>query len=186
MTKIGNGFLGVPLAFALGGFSGWGQTASTPATALNAVQSASKAYRLTWTITDVDGGKRIGTQHFAMVVVSGTKTEVKLGSRVPIATGSANAASPLVQRQFTYLDVGLNIEAYVDEVANGMKLRSKVEQSGVVEDKSSADLHEPVIRQTRMEGTSLVMLGKPLTLGSLDVPGGTRHLDIEVLMEAAR
>jgi hypothetical protein len=26
-------------------------------------------------------------------------------------------------------------------------------------------------------------LGKPLVLGSIDIPGSTRHLDVEVVME---
>src|SRR5215471_17445698 len=33
-----------------------------------------KTYRLTYTITETDGGKRVGTQHFAMVVVTGQRT----------------------------------------------------------------------------------------------------------------
>ena len=47
-----------------------------------------KTYRLTYTVTDMDGDKRIGTQHFSMVVVSGQETRLKQGSKIPIATGS--------------------------------------------------------------------------------------------------
>jgi hypothetical protein len=46
-----------------------------------------------------------------------------------------------------------------------------------------ANVQEPVIRQTVLEGTSAMKAGKPLTLGSLDVEGTTRHIDIEVVAE---
>jgi hypothetical protein len=42
---------------------------------------------------------------------------------------------------------------------------------------------EPVVRQTVLEGTSFLTPGKPLVLGSLDIPGSARHLDVEVVME---
>jgi hypothetical protein len=42
---------------------------------------------------------------------------------------------------------------------------------------------DAVIRQTVLEGTSFLNPGKAMMLGSVDVPGSTRHLDVEVLME---
>ena len=48
-----------------------------------------KNYRLTYTVTEMDGGKQIGTQHYAMVLASGQTTSLKLGNRVPVVTGPA-------------------------------------------------------------------------------------------------
>src|SRR5579871_444475 len=53
-----------------------------------------KAYRITYAITDVDNGKRMGSQHLALVVVTGDKSMVKHGSRVPIVTGMFAKESP--------------------------------------------------------------------------------------------
>jgi type II secretory pathway component GspD/PulD (secretin) len=145
-----------------------------------------KTYRLIYTITESDDGKRVGTQHFSLVVVSGQRTTLKQGSKVPIATGSYNSGSSTAQTQFTYLDIGLNLDASLDESVNGVRLRSKVEQSGIAEHTTIADVQEPVIRQTVLEGTSILTPGKPLVLGSLDLPGSTRHLDVEVVMEVVR
>jgi type II secretory pathway component GspD/PulD (secretin) len=145
-----------------------------------------KTYRLTYTITETDDGKRVGTQHVSLVVVSGQRTTLKQGSKVPIATGSYNSGSSTAQTQFTYLDIGLNLDASLDESVNGVRLRSKVEQSGIAERTTIADVQEPVIRQTVLEGTSILTPGKPLVLGSLDLPGSTRHLDVEVVMEVVR
>jgi type II secretory pathway component GspD/PulD (secretin) len=143
-----------------------------------------KTYRLTYTITESDGSKRIGVQHYALIVVSGQRTVLKQGSKVPIATGSYSATGASgAQTQFTYLDVGMNFDATLEEFVNGVRLRTKVEQLSIAEEKSGVGLQDPVIRQTALEGTSFLALGKPLVLGSLDIPGSTRHMDVEVVME---
>jgi type II secretory pathway component GspD/PulD (secretin) len=143
-----------------------------------------KIYRLTFTTTETDGGKRVGVQHFAMVVAAGQRTVMKQGSKVPIATGSYNATGNTgAQTQFTYIDVGMNFDAMLDELANGARLRSKVEQLSIAEQTSGVGVADPIIRQSALEGTSFLTLGKPLVLGSIDIPGSTRHLDVEVVME---
>ncbi len=143
-----------------------------------------KTYRLTYTVTETDGGKRIGLQHFSMVIAAGAKTELKQGSRVPLITGSYTAGSASTQSQFTYVDIGLSVEAALDQSTDGLNLRSKIEQSSLAEDKSSLSTPDPIIRQSVLEGTASLTLNKPLALGSLDIPGSTRHLDIEVLLDS--
>jgi type II secretory pathway component GspD/PulD (secretin) len=145
---------------------------------------AKKTYRLTFTTTETDGGKRVGVQHFAMVVVAGQRTVMKQGSKVPIATGSYNATGNTgAQTQFTYIDVGMNFDVNLDEFANGVRLRSKVEQLGIAEQTSGLGSQDPIIRQSLLEGTSFLTAGKPMVLGSIDIPGSTRHLDVEVMLE---
>jgi len=152
---------------------------------INDLDRPKKAYRLIYTITETEGGKRVGTQHFAMIVAAGQRTVLKQGSKVPIATGSYSATgSSGAQMQFTYTDVGMNFDATLDEFANGVRLRTKVEQLTVAEQMSGVGSQDPVIRQSTLEGTSFLALGKPLVLGSMDIPGSTRHLDVEVVMEA--
>jgi type II secretory pathway component GspD/PulD (secretin) len=154
---------------------------------INDLDRPRKAYRLIYTITETDGDKRVGTQHFAMIVAAGQRTVLKQGSKVPIATGSYSAASTSgAQTQFTYVDVGMNFDATLDEFANGVRLRTKVEQLSVAEQMSGVSSQDPVIRQSSLEGASFLTLGKPLVLGSMDIPGATRHLDVEVVMEAVR
>ena len=145
-----------------------------------------KTYRLTFTITESDGGKKIGVQHTSMVIANGQRTTMKNGSKVPVATGSYNTAGATSQTQFTYLDVGINIDATLNEVAGGAQLKAKVEQSSIGEDKLIAGIQEPVVRQSVMEGTSMLQIGKPEVVGALDITGSTRHLDIEVVMEPVK
>jgi hypothetical protein len=151
----------------------------------------SKTYRLTYTVTELDGKQRIGTEHFSMIVVTGQPTSLKQGSKVPVATGTYNpgnaptsaGSAPGVQTQFTYLDVGMNFSATLDETEHGARLNSKVEESSVGEDKTISGVNEPVIRQTVLQGASFLTLNRPLMLGSVDIIGTTRHIDIEVVMD---
>jgi type II secretory pathway component GspD/PulD (secretin) len=145
-----------------------------------------KTYRVTYTISETDAGKRIGVQHFAVIVVGGQRTLLKQGSRVPISTGTIKADTT-PQNQMQYLDVGMNFDVTLVESGSGvMALRSKVEQSSVAEEKSGFGALDPVIRQTLLEGSAFLTAGKPVTLGSLDVAGSTRHLDVEVVMEPVK
>ncbi len=145
-----------------------------------------KTYRVSYTITETDSGKHVGMQRFSMIVVSGGRTTLKQGSKVPVVTGTYNPGSSSAQTQMTYLDVGMNFDASLDEFVDGVRLRTKVEQSGIAEEKSGVGAQDPIVRQTVLEGTSILVPGKALTLGSLDIPGTTRHLEIEVVLEAVR
>jgi hypothetical protein len=141
-------------------------------------------YRLAYTLTVVDAGKRTGVQHFTMTVSAPTnRGSVKMGEKVPVATGSYSANAN-VQTQFTYLDVGISISATVAEDANGISLNSKVEQSSVAPVRVTiSGVSEPVIRQMVLENTSQIVPGKSVALGSLDIPDSTSHIEIEVSVE---
>ena len=142
-----------------------------------------KTYRLIYTLTEMDAGKRVGVQHFAMIVVTGQRTTLKQGSKIPVVTGSYNPGTSNAQTQVTYLDIGMNFDATLDEFVNGVRLRTKVEQLGIGEEKSGLGAQDPIVRQTALEGTSFLTPGKPLMLGSVDIPGSTRHQDVEVVLE---
>jgi hypothetical protein len=144
-----------------------------------------KIYRLTYTMTEKDSGKTIGVQHFSLIVASGSRTVFKQGSRVPVVT-STNSSPENPKTEFTYLDLGQEIEASLDGYLDGVRLRTKVVQSSIAEDKSEVGRQDPVIRQTTFEGTSTLVQGKPLVLGSLDVAGSTRQQQVEVVSELVR
>jgi type II secretory pathway component GspD/PulD (secretin) len=154
---------------------------------INDLDRPKKNYRLTYTVTELDGGKLVNTEHYAMVMASGQTTTLKQGSKVPVATGSYSAGgsnSAGVQTQFTYIDVGMNFDVTLTAMGDNAMLKSAVEQSSVAPEKSEvAGVHEPIIRQASLKGIALLAPGKPQMLGSMDIPGSTTHLDIEVLMQ---
>jgi len=147
------------------------------------VDRARKAYRLTYSIRDLDGGKSSSVRHVSLVVLSGGKTVVKQGSRVPIMTGSFDTESSKADTQVQYVDVGLNIEASLEASPDGVRLRTRVEQSSVADDKPGASSQDPVIRQADLEGVSTLVVGKPLVLGTMDIPGTPSQQEIEVVAE---
>jgi hypothetical protein len=189
--KMVHGILSVALAFAAA--HGMAQTAngSTPAAAGPA--RTGTPYRLTYTLTETDSGKKIGIQHYSMVVVEGGRTTLKNGSKVPVATGSYNSGvstgvpSIGVQTQFTYLDVGINIDSTLSFPAEGKwQVGVKVEQSSVAESVTISGVTEPIVRQSVLQAATQLTLGKPQIVGTVDFTGSTRHLDVEVVMELVK
>lgn len=142
-----------------------------------------KTYRLTFTISD--GGANGGSQHFVMIVGSGNKTTLKQGTRVPIVTGTYGTGSDQ-NTQVQYMDVGINLDATLDGHGDEMRLRTKIEQTSVAEEKSSVGIQDPVIRQSVLEGESAIVMGKPVVLGLVDIPGNGRRVEVSVLAEAVK
>lgn len=138
-----------------------------------------KAYRVTYTFTDIENGKPAGVHRLTLVVVAGDKSIAKHGNRVPIVTGMADKDSPAQSSQVQYLDVGLTVEASLD----GDRLRSKLEQSNVADEKSGMGVQDPIVGQTMLEASTDLKPGKTLPLGSIDIPGTTRRQDVEVTAE---
>ena len=145
-----------------------------------------RAYRVTYTITDTESGKPAATKHLSLVVLSGNKTVLKQGTRVPLVTGSTGPDANPNSTQVQYIDIGLNIEAGIDSTAQVVQLRSLIEQSSIAEERSGIGTQDPVIRQTKLEQVSTLAPGKPLALGSLDLPDSSRHEEVEVVAEPIR
>jgi type II secretory pathway component GspD/PulD (secretin) len=143
-----------------------------------------KAYRLTYTVTETGSGQTNGGQHVTLIVTSGDTTDFKQGSKLPIVTGIYPQGEQPQHSDVQYQDVGLEIEATLNGYADGVHLRSKIAQSNVSDEKSSIGVEDPVFHQTTLEGTATLVPGKPLILGSLDIPGTNRHQQVEVVSEA--
>lgn len=102
----------------------------------------------------------------------GQKADLKIGSRIPVATGSYQTGaataivSSLVNTQFTYLDVGVEIEItpvvhYDRDVSLKIKIVSSQEQSQV----NIGGITEPVISQRTAEQTVRLKEGEVNILG---------------------
>jgi general secretion pathway protein D len=92
--------------------------------------------------------------------VDGQKATMKVGSRIPIATGSYQTGaatalvSSLVNTQFQYIDVGVNIELTPTVHAdNDVTLKLKIEDSSDSNNVTISGVSEPVIAQKTSEQT---------------------------------
>ncbi len=105
----------------------------------------------------------------------GQKATLKIGERIPIATGSfatptaaAASASPLVNTQFQYIDVGVNIEMLPTIHFNGdVSLKLKVEISSETGSTTISGVTEPIIGQQSVEETIRLKEGESNLLGGL-------------------
>ncbi len=104
----------------------------------------------------------------------GQKASLKIGTRVPIATGSYNAgvstgiASIGVQTQFTYIDVGVNIDMTPTvHYDRQITLKMKVDVSQVQSNVTISNVTEPVIGQNVAEQTIQLREGEPSILAGI-------------------
>ena len=141
-----------------------------------------KSYRLTYTLAEFDNGHRVGVQHFAMDIVVGQHVVLKQGNKVPTITG-INTPDSTLPPSFTYIDVGVNFDSTLDQLGNGLRLRSKIDESTATDVVTVRNSSEPVIRQVTLEGTTAIVPGKPVNIGGIDIFGSTRHIDVEVIAE---
>ncbi len=142
-----------------------------------------KTYRLTYTISD--GSAQGGPQRFVMIVGSGNKMTLKQGARVPIVTGTYGTGSDQ-NTQVQYMDVGISLDATLEGHGDEMRLRTKIEQTSVAEEKSNVGIQDPVIHQSVMEGESAIALGKPIVLAAVDMPGSGKRVEVSVVAEAVK
>lgn len=162
-----------------------GASPSPPEMAEMAKTTISVPYRLTYTLTEMNGGKRAGSQRYVIIVNASPKyfspsyesrpAHLKLGSRIPISTGGGPGSTG---NQTAYIDIGMKIDATLRLVDKGLALSTHIDQSSIDPQKSST--LGPVIRQASFETTTLLNANKPTVIGNVDLPGTTRTLQIQV------
>ena len=116
--------------------------------------------------------------------VDGQKATLKIGQRVPVATGSfssglstAAAISPLVNTQFNYIDVGVNVDMTPHIHANHeVSMKILFEISSVVSYSNIGGINQPVIGQDRIEHEIRLREGEVNLIGGLMEDSNTSSL----------
>jgi general secretion pathway protein D len=113
--------------------------------------------------------------------LDGQKASLKIGERVPIAVGSftagSSAVSALVNTQFQYIDVGVNID--ITPTVHGsheVTLKISIDISAVDSEVSVGGIQQPVIGQRRIEHTIRLKEGEVNLLGGLLEDSSTRAI----------
>jgi len=113
----------------------------------------------------------------------GQKASLKIGERVPVATGSFQPGiggvgiNPLVNTQFNYIDVGVNIDITphvhgMDEVT----LKMAMDISAVDSYQNIGGINQPVIGQRKMEAEIRMKEGEVNILGGIMEETTTKSL----------
>jgi general secretion pathway protein D len=106
--------------------------------------------------------------------VDGQKASLKIGDRVPVATGSFQPGiggvgiNPLVNTQFQYLDVGVNIDI-TPKVHAGREVTLKIlmDISSVTSQSNIGGISQPVIGQRKIEHEIRLKEGEVNILGGI-------------------
>jgi len=114
-----------------------------------------------------------GSRHYTLLTDSNRKAVFKAGNRVPVASGST---------EYTYLDIGANIECIVGEMNSKLTLHGSLDLSTVAPvDPSvrSGNSPNPTVVQTKVTLDTGIELGKPTVIASIDDPASARQFQVE-------
>jgi general secretion pathway protein D len=120
----------------------------------------------------------------------GQKTTLKVGERVPIATGSfqagvgvgaaggAGVVNPLVNTQFTYIDVGVNIEVTPHVHPDGdVSIHGSVTVSEIDGTSNIGGINQPIIGQRNIENDVRLKNGESSMLAGLIQRTDTKNIN---------
>ena len=115
--------------------------------------------------------------------LDGQKASLKIGDRVPVATGSFQPGiggvgiNPLVNTQFQYLDVGVNIDVTPRVHANGeVTLKITMDVSAVTGQQNIGGISQPIIGQRKIEHEIRLKDGEANLLGGIMEDQQTKQL----------
>ncbi|MFZ3200645.1 MAG: cohesin domain-containing protein [Candidatus Acidiferrales bacterium] len=180
----------VSVAFTPGGVS---SSTTTPTTqiALNELQHLSTA---DWAITlpgatanaILSDNKTQVIQDPEVRIVDGEKATLKVGEKYPIATGSfqagvgvsANSVSPLVNTQFTYTDVGVQLDVTPRIHPDGdVSMKLTISITSIAQNVNIGGITQPVISQRDIENDIRLKDGESSVLGGLIERDETTNLN---------
>ncbi len=137
-----------------------------------------EAYRLDFSINELEDGKKINTRQYSMNLNANDSNEVKIGTRVPVEAK---------QGEVQYMDVGTSIWSRLAMHNDQLELvvRAEISNFAIPEQAQGHDAH-PVVRQFKINASTLALLGKSMVLGSVDDPNSKRQFQLEVTVTRLR
>jgi hypothetical protein len=166
------------LPFAARAFAQSDQQAPSKAPeAAKAPEPPAHYYHLDLVVKEIgEDGKPTNSRTYSCTVSTARneRDQVRIGSRVPIATGSfmTNSANAQVNTQFQYQDVGVSFDVSdVREVGNKLAMDLHAAISGVganVRFGGENGITEPIVRQNVWQAPVLISTGKPTVVFTSD------------------
>src|ERR1700720_1005605 len=141
------------------------------------------AYKLDFSVNELDDGKKVNSRQYSMNLSTGDANEVKIGTRVPVEAK---------QGEFQYIDVGTSIWCRLRDrhdvawLGNDLLLNVRGEISNFALPEQQGQQVRPVLRQLNINASTLAVLGKPMIIGSVDDPNSKRQFQLEVTVTKLR
>lgn len=142
-------------------------------------------YRLDYSVNEMEDGKKINTRQYSMnlSVLSGKgwdgdTNSIKIGARVPVEPKNG---------EFQYLDIGTNIWSRLREHGSTLTLEVRADISNIA---TATDQQyqqsRPIVRQVQINGSTVVLPGKPMVIGVADDPTSRKQFQLEVMVTKLR
>jgi hypothetical protein len=135
------------------------------------------AYRIDFSVNELEEGKKINTRQYSLNLNADDANEIKIGTRVPVESG---------HEQFQYLDVGTSIWCRIGERPDGIPLSVRADISNFAIPDQGTHESRPVVRQFKINASTLAIPGKPMVVGSVDDPNSKRQFQLEVTVTKLR
>jgi hypothetical protein len=128
-------------------------------------------YRVEFNIHDA--AEKTG-HRYTMIIAANGEGDIRAGARVPYGTGPS---------QISFADIGTNVHCGVTDVNGHVRLKAALSISSVAHPVSLEPAPNspapPTIGEVKVDVNSLVPLGKPTTVASIDDPTTFHHFDVE-------
>jgi hypothetical protein len=147
------------------------------------------AYRLDVSFNELEDGKKLNTRHYSIDLTGGRPNDIKIGTRVPVISATCNsssASSPSGGEQYQYLDLGTHLWAQLTSHGNELRVSGDISSLDTSAGTETSTRLGPVIRQIKIEGSTALVLGKPILIGSADDPNSKRQFQLEVTVTKLR
>ncbi|MGE5112152.1 MAG: hypothetical protein ACM3JB_14915 [Acidobacteriaceae bacterium] len=127
-------------------------------------------YKLTLTVREMDGTKTVSSRSYDFSQRSGFWGNLRVGSRVPILDSHNNLSS--------FQDIGLNVDSRIEERDNGVAFDWRLELTSLATE--SPATWPAVVRKVSSSGDTLLTLGKPTAMTTVDDLNSTHKFVFEV------
>ena len=141
------------------------------------------AYRLDFSVNEMDSGKKINSRQYSLNLNAGDGNEIKIGTRVPFEQK---------QGEFTYIDVGTSLWSRLRDrsdlvwLADDVSLNVRCDISNFAVPDQQGQNVRPLLRQLKIDASTVAALGKPTLVGSVDDPNSKRQFQLEVTVTRLR
>ena len=146
-----------------------GESAKSPA-------EQPKYFHLDFVVKELDGGKVVNARHYSTTIEVGHgdpsyKGAIRAGNKVPVTTTDDHGGG-----QFTYIDVGVNIDCNAaKEIEGSLAISVSAEISS-----AATQARPPLIRQTKWSSNVIVPIGKPTVIFSSDDVTSKGQMQLEL------
>jgi hypothetical protein len=160
------------------------QDAASPKTATTPpAEVPPHTYRLDYTLTESEGGKKIDSRRYSLETGGGTNSGrswssyIESGTRVPVESkGDTNHQ----YNEYQYIDVGTKFRCSISQRDGAQVLDTGLTLSSVAPDATDIDARHPILRNLEIGNVTPIQTGKTTLVGSAEDPNSGRTFLLEV------